>query len=113
VADAGQGVVLGDEGDTRLARAERRAEGGGDLADAALQGEAVGLEVGGQLLGRPVLLESDFGVGVDVEGDRDELVAAAIDVGGGALFECGGVRYPAWYSKRGARPDANAGTTGR
>ena len=95
VADLGKCVVLGQEGDGRRGRggpvasaigrprarasAGARAEVGLDAADAALDDEAPALEGVGEDLRRVALLEVELRMGVDVAGDRDQLVGLRVD----------------------------------
>src|SRR3990170_2430099 len=89
VADARQGVVLRQEGHPRLAFAVAGAKGGRQLADASLHGEALALQVIGEPGGSLLLLKGDLRVGVDLETDRDELVAAAVHLGDHLLLQPG------------------------
>ena len=72
VADAGQRVVLGADDDVeRAADPARRLEGGGQAADARLDGEPVPVERLTEPGGRPLLLPFDLGVGVDAVAEGD------------------------------------------
>ncbi len=81
VAHAGQRVVLAEDRQRRAARPglEGGPEGGGQPAQTRLDPEALGGEEALQSLGGEGLLEGQLGTGVDVEGQRGEIVAEPVD----------------------------------
>jgi hypothetical protein len=91
VADLGQGVVLGAHGDMQWTRPGPGGEGGGQLADAHVDGEApLGQRPGHPGRG-PLLLPLDLRMGVDAVGEGDEMVPGPVDHGpGGGLGVHGG-----------------------
>src|SRR5438128_2443465 len=79
VADAGEAVVLGAQGQVERPRAAARHERRREASDAALDGEAGGVEGFGAPRGGALLLEGQLGMGVDAVAQRDQAVPARGD----------------------------------
>ena len=93
VADAGESIVFRQESHLWLAFTVRGAEGCGYLTDAPLDGKLLRLQAAGQPGGGLLLLEGGLRVGVELQAEGDELVAAAVDLGDHTLLEPVAVRH--------------------
>ena len=102
VADAGQGVVLHAQRGHQGSAAQGGAEGGGEIGDAALHGEAGLLQQVGDAVAGAVLLEGDLGVRVDGAGDVEHLgPAGTVGIGDPRLRGVGMDRIGGVGSNRG------------
>ena len=72
MTDAGQGVVFGKHRDIEITLAETRFEGGGQAIAAGIHVQTVPSRGAYQERGRPFLLESEFGMCMDVVGHREQ-----------------------------------------
>ena len=73
-----KGVVFGEESDGRTRRPDPRAKGGRKTAEVPLDLVAVLLEQCGDAAHRALLLVGELGVGVDLTGELDEVVAERV-----------------------------------
>ena len=80
MADAGQGVVFGEDGDRRTAiLSELRRIGGRQAECFFLRGEPVTLHGPDEVAGRLELLERQFGFAVDEVAEAEQLIAHGVD----------------------------------
>ena len=90
VPDLGEGVVFGQDGHHRAVSGsslERGPEGGFDAANSAFHGKPVVLQRAGQKLSGVMFLVVEFGMGVYVQGDPEQLFPSGIyGCGGKGLF---------------------------
>ena len=87
MADAGEGIVFGEDGDDRRAAAGGGAERCGHVADWAFDIESADGEKLRQPSRRFFFAVGDFGIGVDAQAEVGQRIAVSVDGGAGALFE--------------------------
>ncbi len=85
--DPGEGVVLTENADDRMAFAIGRDEGGGQSGHAPVDREALGFEIVLEEGGGPGLPEPGFGKGPDLIGETDQLGPVGVDHCNGLVLE--------------------------
>ncbi len=80
VTQAGEGVVLGEEGDARPFFAEGRAKGRREVAEGPLDAEAARFQVLAEPARGFLFLEAGLGVVVDAAAEVDESVPLRLDL---------------------------------
>src|SRR5512132_1980983 len=86
VADAGERVVLREQRDALARRADARSERRRETADAALDAMAVPLEQRNDPRRGPLLFVRQLGIGMDLRGEREELLTQGLGDGHGGVY---------------------------
>src|SRR5262249_43443582 len=106
VPDVGERIVFGADGNVERTRAGAGDERGGEVADAALDPEAAGVERVGEPAGGPFLLEGQLGLAVDAAAESEQIGLGGGQALAGALLRVHRVsasRSPSLASRPAAR----------